>query len=158
GLHPAGRHARRGRAPRRTDRVPPRRTARRRTRGRGPRRTRYPDVPQPPLRPPVRVGAARESPFRRRGRSLGAGATVRHGSGRAAATAGRVVAAARRAAVPEAGMPSLEQALKIAMRPREERLPDDHHPDFLHPGRTVLILLEDLGITDAAILSAGALA
>jgi len=72
--------------------------------------------------------------------------------------AGRVVAAARRAAVPEAGIHSLEQALEIAMRPREERLPDDHHPDFLHPGRTVLILLEDLGITDAAILSAGALA
>ncbi len=78
--------------------------------------------------------------------------------GRAEAMANRVAGAARRAGTPEPGIRSIDAALRAAMRPRIERLADDHDPDFLHPGRTVLILLEDLGITDAATLCAGALA
>jgi hypothetical protein len=37
-------------------------------------------------------------------------------------------------------------------------LPSDQHPAFLHPGRTVLILLGDLDETDPRLLSVGALA
>lgn len=43
------------------------------------------------------------------------------------------------------------------MQPRAERLPETH-PDFLHPGRTVLILLLDAGVTDPVLLAAGGLA
>src|SRR5687767_8884608 len=43
------------------------------------------------------------------------------------------------------------------MAPRIEGLADPHHPDFLHPGRVVLILLLDTGFRDAAGLAAAAL-
>lgn len=79
-------------------------------------------------------------------------------AGRAAAMSARIAAAARRAGVPDPGVQAIEQALRTAMRPRAERLRDEHHPDYLHPGRTVTILLEDLGIADPAVLAAGALA
>ncbi|HEX7120697.1 MAG TPA: hypothetical protein VF212_18030 [Longimicrobiales bacterium] len=70
----------------------------------------------------------------------------------------RVLDAAARAGVPAPGRRSIEAALDAAMRPRILRLDDDHDPLYLHPGRTALILLEDVGITDPAVLSAGALA
>lgn len=36
------------------------------------------------------------------------------------------------------------EALGCAMYPRARLLVDDHHPAFLHPGRSVLILLHDV--------------
>ena len=77
--------------------------------------------------------------------------------GRAGAMAARVADTARRAGVSEVGVRSIVAALDTAMRPRSERLDDDHHPDYLHPARTVLILLEDAGVVDPATLSAAAL-
>jgi hypothetical protein len=52
----------------------------------------------------------------------------------------------------------LERAFERAMVPRMDRLDDDHDPRFLHPGRTALILMDDVGFADpeglaAAILS-----
>lgn len=78
--------------------------------------------------------------------------------GRAGAMAARVADTARRAGVSEVGVRSIVAALDAAMRPRSERLDNDHHPDYLHPARTVLILLEDVGVVDPAALSAAALA
>ncbi|HEX6938654.1 MAG TPA: hypothetical protein VF158_04530 [Longimicrobiales bacterium] len=78
-------------------------------------------------------------------------------AGRAAAMTARVLEAAARAGIAEPGVRSIEAALDAAMQPRIRRLADDHDPAYLHPGRTVLILLEDAGVTDPAVLSAGAL-
>jgi (p)ppGpp synthase/HD superfamily hydrolase len=54
----------------------------------------------------------------------------------------------------------LRAALRAAMQARENgshALPSDQHPTFLHPGRTVLILLQDLDETDGSVLAAAAL-
>ena len=48
-------------------------------------------------------------------------------------------------------------AHRLAMGLRREHLPDPRHPDFLHPGRTVLILVADSGFCDAIGLAAAAL-
>ncbi len=48
-------------------------------------------------------------------------------------------------------------AHRLAMGLRIERLGDSHHPDFLHPGRTVLILSLDSGFRDPDGLAAAAL-
>ena len=45
----------------------------------------------------------------------------------------------------------------VAMEPRREALADDHDPDFLHPGRTALVLLLDAGVTEPAVLCAALL-
>lgn len=52
----------------------------------------------------------------------------------------------------------LEAAFHRAMGPRFARLDDDHDPRFLHPGRTALILLEDVGETDPNALASAILA
>jgi len=43
------------------------------------------------------------------------------------------------------------------MRHRARVIPDDHHPDYLHPARTALILLDDMEVRDPAVLSAAVL-
>ena len=75
--------------------------------------------------------------------------------------AARIARAAERAGVASEGVSTLLVAYTAAMTPRESgpsAPPTDKHPVFLHPGRTVLILLEDLGETDACVLAVGALA
>jgi len=77
-------------------------------------------------------------------------------SDRAAAMARSVVRAARSlGAVPET-LERLETAHELAMEPRIARLPDDHHPAYLHPGRTVLVVLRDVGLLSGAALAAAA--
>jgi len=54
----------------------------------------------------------------------------------------------------------LSATLRAAMRARESgphALPSDQHPAYLHPGRTVLILLQDLKESQASVLAAAAL-
>ena len=58
---------------------------------------------------------------------------------------------------PVADIGRVRAAHRLAMTPRIERLVDPHHPDFLHPGRTVLILILDAGFRDLAGLAAAAL-
>lgn len=76
---------------------------------------------------------------------------------RAEAMANRLETAALRAGLDDDGAATILDAYRTAMRPRERSLADDHHIDYLHPARTTLILLEDLGITEPTILAAGAL-
>jgi (p)ppGpp synthase/HD superfamily hydrolase len=51
----------------------------------------------------------------------------------------------------------VSRAHALAMGPRVAFLDDDHHPLYLHPGRTVLVLLADAGVTDPEVLAAAAL-
>lgn len=51
---------------------------------------------------------------------------------------------------------TLSRAHTLAMAPRVAALDDDHHPLYLHPGRSALILMRDVGTTDPTVL-AGAL-
>ncbi len=50
----------------------------------------------------------------------------------------------------------LDRALSLAMKPRHGL--DDHHPDYLHPARSALILLRDAGVREGRVLSAAAVA
>jgi (p)ppGpp synthase/HD superfamily hydrolase len=76
---------------------------------------------------------------------------------RAEAMARRLQRTTALAGLDESGRRGVEAAFRAAMEPRIRLLPDDHHPAYLHPARTVLILLSDLGIRDPAVLAAGAL-
>lgn len=79
------------------------------------------------------------------------------GENRGAAMAASVVRTARSAGVDRAGLEHLSRSHALAMEPRVKALDDDHHPLYLHPGRTVLILLRDVGCVDATLLCAAAL-
>lgn len=48
----------------------------------------------------------------------------------------------------------LDRVHHIAMAVRDELLHDDHDPQYLHPGRSALILLQDVEETEADVLSA----
>jgi len=76
---------------------------------------------------------------------------------RGRAMAASLVRTARSAGVDADGLSLLASAHALAMEPRVARLEDDHHPHYLHPGRTALILLRDAEITDATLLAAGTL-
>lgn len=51
----------------------------------------------------------------------------------------------------------VRRAYDLAMEPRLIALADDHHPAYLHPGRTVLVLLGDVGPLGGSTLAVGAL-
>lgn len=76
---------------------------------------------------------------------------------RAAAMAERLATAALRAGVDDGGVAEILGAYEAAMRPRVELLADEHHIDYLHPGRTALILLEDIELREPRLIAAGAL-
>ena len=67
----------------------------------------------------------------------------------------RVTTAARRLGVETAGLDLLTRAHRLAMTPRFVHLEDDHHADFLHPGRSVLVLLMDVEERRPPVLAAG---
>jgi hypothetical protein len=67
-----------------------------------------------------------------------------------------VASAGARAGLSEQETGRLEAAFRLAMTPREAHLADDHHPAFLHPGRVILVLLRDAGVTDLRTLEVGA--
>lgn len=48
----------------------------------------------------------------------------------------------------------LADCFLAAMRSRAAAIGDDHDPAYLHPARTALILLDDVGLQDADVLSA----
>lgn len=66
--------------------------------------------------------------------------------------ASSLAAAARRQGSSEADVAALAKAFALAMGPRIESLHDDHHPAYLHPGRSCLILLRDVGPVDVSVL------
>ncbi len=59
--------------------------------------------------------------------------------------------------VEAAGRSLIEEAFRAAMAPRLAVIHDDHHPDYLHPGRTAVILLDDVGLTEPVALAAACL-
>jgi len=73
------------------------------------------------------------------------------------AMAQRVLREARNRGIQDQGEGVLGRGLELAMVPRLTRLQDDHHPAFLHPGRTVIILLQDTPERDPTLLAAAAL-
>lgn len=79
------------------------------------------------------------------------------GVDRAVAMAASVAKALQAIGLEDEGIDLVLSAHDLAMGPRVKQLDDDHHPDYLHPGRSVLILLRDVGLTDAASLAASAL-
>lgn len=75
---------------------------------------------------------------------------------RGAAMAMSVVKAARACGLPPEGLDLLSRAHALAMKPRVDALDDDHHPVYLHPGRSVLVLLRDVGPLPAEVLASAA--
>jgi len=67
-----------------------------------------------------------------------------------------LVSAARGLGYAEADVEALREAFTVAMTPRVRSLEDDHHPAYLHPGRSALILLRDVGMVDGSVLVAAA--
>ena len=55
------------------------------------------------------------------------------------------------------GVDLVYRAHALAMETRLEQLEDDHHPAYLHPGRSVLILVRDVAHSDPLTLAASAL-
>lgn len=76
---------------------------------------------------------------------------------RARAMAASVELAAAAGGLDPTSVDLLSRAHRLAMEPRLAALPDDHHPAYLHPGRTVLVLLRDVGALDGTTLALGAL-
>jgi len=68
--------------------------------------------------------------------------------------AGRVDRTAVAAGVDRPGRDLIGAAMEVARAPRLETIDDDHHPDYLHPGRTVVVLLDDVGLADPLALAA----
>lgn len=76
---------------------------------------------------------------------------------RGAKMARSLAAVARADGSDDDAVQALGQAYSAAMGPRVEALDDDHHPAFLHPGRSPLILLQDVGSVDVSVLIVAAL-
>lgn len=72
---------------------------------------------------------------------------------RGADMAARIERAVRRAG-PGSDAERLANLFRAILERRATVFPDPEHHDFLHPGRTLLVLLEDLRITDADVLAA----
>ena len=67
----------------------------------------------------------------------------------------RVAAAARESGLDQDGVGIVVEALRVADETRAQRLDDDHDPRYLHPGRTALILLDDVKLGDPVALAVG---
>jgi hypothetical protein len=76
---------------------------------------------------------------------------------RGAAMAASVAKAARRLGIDVEGVELINASHSHAMAPRLAQLDDDHHPAFLHPGRSILILMRDVALTDPVALATAAL-
>jgi len=69
---------------------------------------------------------------------------------------GSLVHAARMGGLGAADIGIVARAYDLAMEPRTRALEDDHHPAYLHPGRSPLVLLRDVGPVAATVLAASA--
>jgi hypothetical protein len=76
------------------------------------------------------------------------------GTRRAEAMARRLLRTASRLGVDPRGLDLLRGAFQVGMAPRHAAALDDHHPDFLHPARTALILMDDVRVATAGVLAA----
>ena len=78
------------------------------------------------------------------------------GDSRAAAMARSVASAALAHGLESADLDLVNRACALALEPRIARLDDDQHPAYLHPGRSVLVLLQDVGPLPGVALAAAA--
>ena len=69
----------------------------------------------------------------------------------------RVERTAAASGVDRSGRDLIGKAIAAAMAPRLAAFDDDHHPDYLHPGRTTVILLDDVGLADPIVLAAASI-
>ena len=69
----------------------------------------------------------------------------------------RVEQTAQTAGMDSSGRHLIRSAIEAAMAPRLAVIDDDHDHDYLHPGRTVVILLDDVGLADPVALAAACL-
>ncbi len=72
---------------------------------------------------------------------------------RAEAMARRLDRTAARLGMTPADRDLIGRAFRLAMGPRRERITSDHHPDYLHPARTALILMDDVRLAHAETLA-----
>lgn len=70
--------------------------------------------------------------------------------------AASVASAARASGLDTAAIDVVSHAHVLAMAPRLRALDDDHHPAYLHPGRSVLVQLRDVGPLPPEVLAATA--
>ena len=68
--------------------------------------------------------------------------------------ADRVDRTAHALGVDRSGRDLIGTAIEAAMARRLVVIDDDHDPDYLHPGRTVVVLLDDVGLADPVALAA----
>jgi (p)ppGpp synthase/HD superfamily hydrolase len=68
--------------------------------------------------------------------------------------ADRVDRTARAVGVDRSGRDLIGTALAAARAPRLAVIDDDHDPDYLHPGRTAVVLMDDVGLADPVALAA----
>lgn len=68
--------------------------------------------------------------------------------------AGSVERIARAAGLADDAIDLVSRAYALAMEPR--RVLDEHDPAYLHPGRSILVLLQDVGPLKATVLAAAA--
>lgn len=61
---------------------------------------------------------------------------------------------AGRLGIDDDGQALIRSAFDIGMRKRRARPLDDHHPDYLHPSRTALILMDDARVSAVTVLAA----
>lgn len=73
---------------------------------------------------------------------------------RAQAMKRRLDRTAARLGVGEDGMELVMAAFDLGMGPRLAIGMDDHHPDYLHPARAALILMDDARVDDARVIAA----
>jgi len=78
-------------------------------------------------------------------------------SDRARQMAVSVAATARGVGLDAESVDALARVHGLAMAPRIVALDDDHHPAYLHPGRSCLVLLHDVGEVDVSVLALAAL-
>jgi (p)ppGpp synthase/HD superfamily hydrolase len=71
--------------------------------------------------------------------------------------AGRVDRTAAGVGLDRLGRDLIAKAMEAAMSPRLAAIDDDHDPDYLHPGRTAVVLLDDVGLADPVALAAACL-
>jgi len=83
---------------------------------------------------------------------VASGAVTEHG--RADAMKRRLARTAGRLGVPEDGVDLVMAAFDLGMAPRLAAALDDHHPDYLHPSRTALILMDDAHVTEPRVIAA----
>lgn len=69
----------------------------------------------------------------------------------------RVEQTAQTAGVDSSGRHLIRSAIEAAMATRLAVIDDDHDHDYLHPGRTVVILLDDVGLFEPVALAAACL-